>query len=114
MKNYEGGVGKREMPPEETVYRLQRAFPHLMNLEYVHLEQLSDIKRQCEVECKNYKKENYPNRNPFEVHGIIEDKYKNMLIREFKKLLKRYAPQSVDKVMQHAMDDLATKHKGIK
>ncbi len=96
MKNYEGGVGKREMPPEETTYRLQRAFPFIMNLEEHHLDQFWNIKKKCEIECRDYKKENYPNKNPAQVHIIIQDKYKNMLISEFKKLLKRYKPQTAD------------------
>ena len=107
MKSYEGGVGKREMPPEETQYRLRRAFPYLMNLEYGHLDQLVEIKRQCEVECRDYNKKNYEGKNPAEVHAIIKDKYKNKLIKEFEKLLKKFDPnkEAAQTIVKNAYED---------
>ena len=47
---------------------------------------------------------------------IIEEKYKKILIKEFEKLLKRYRPQRINEntIIQHAVDDLGNKHKGIK
>ena len=107
MKNYEGGVGKREMPPEETQYRLQRAFPHLMNLEYGHLDQLIEIKRHADVEKRIYDKKNYEGKSPAEVHQIINVKYKNKLIKEFKKLLKKYDPNKelAQQIVKNAHED---------
>jgi len=107
MKNYEGGVGKREMPPEETQYRLQRAFPHLMNLEYGHLDQLVEIKRHADVEKRIYDKKNYEGKSPAEVHQIINVKYKNKLIKEFKKLLKKYDPNKelAQQIVKNAHED---------
>ena len=107
MKNYEGGVGKREMPPEETQYRLQRAFPHLMNLEYGHLDQLVEIKRHADVEKRIYDKKNYEGKSPAEVHQIINVKYKNKLINEFKKLLKKYDPNKelAQQIVKNAHED---------
>jgi len=113
MKNYEGGVAKREMPPEETQYRLRRAFPYLMNLQFSHLDQLVEIKRKAEVEYRVYDKKDYEGKAPHEVQQIINEKYKKILVKEFKKLLKKYNPRSEAEILNAAIDDDLNKHKGI-
>jgi len=113
MKNYEGLSTKREMPPEEITWTLQRAFPHIMNLNYGLLDQLVEIKRKAEVEYRNYNPKNYEGKNPAEVNLIIQEKYKKILVKEFEKLLNKYKPQTSEAIINGAMDDLANKHKGI-
>ena len=49
---------KREMPPEEKLYRLQRAIPYILNLTFDDLDAVHEVKRQCEVEIRTYDKEN--------------------------------------------------------
>ncbi len=78
-----------------------------MNLEYGHLDQLVEIKRQADVEFRNYDKKNYEGKNPAEVQRIINVKYKNKLIKEFKKLLKKYDPNKelVTQIVKNAHED---------
>jgi len=115
MKSYEGS-NKREMPPQETTWNLERAFPYIMNLDFQHLEQFTEIKSKARFESKNYDPKKYEGKNSYEVDMIIEEKYKKILIKEFEKLLKRYRPQRINEntIIQHAVDDLGNKHKGIK
>ena len=113
MKSYEGSH-KREMPPFETTWNLQRAFPYLMNLDYEHLEQFTEIKRKARVESRNYDPKNYEGKNPYEVDAIIREKYKKILVKEFEKVLKKYKPQTAEATLNGAIDDLANKYRGIK
>ena len=113
MKSYEGSH-KREMPAQETTWNLERAFPYIMNLDYQHLEEFTEIKRKAKVESKNYDPKKYEGKNPYEVDLIIREKYKKILVKEFEKVLKKYKPQTAEAIITGAIDDLANKHKGIK
>jgi hypothetical protein len=113
MKSYEGSY-KREMPAHETTWNLERAFPYIMNLDYEHLDQFTEIKRKASFESKNYDPKKYEGKNPYEVEIIIREKYKKILVKEFEKLLKKYRPQTAEVILNGAIDDLANKYKGIK
>ena len=111
MKTYEGAA-KRERPPEDITYKLRRAYPYLIDLDYQHLDKFTEIKRKAEVEFRIYDKKDYEGKTPMEVDRIIGIKYKKILVKEFEKLLKLYSSRSEPTRAAH--DDLANKHKGIK
>ena len=109
MKTYEGGAFKREMPPEEKLYRLQRAIPYILNLTFDDLDAVHEVKRQCEVEIRTYDKEKHPGKTPAEIEQSIRVKYKATLIKKLNELMKRYKPGDPVQIIKHAIDDMAKK-----
>ena len=95
MKQYEGGVAKIEMPPDEQIYRIKRAIPHIFNLTFNELDQIYEIKRKCEVDIKHYDKKNYVGMNPAEIEREIRLKWKAKLIKELEKLFKKLEPKPI-------------------
>jgi len=105
MKNYDGGIAKREMPPEERIYTVKRALPHILKLRTEDLEFFYELKRKCDVEIRCYDKTKYPNKTPAEIDQMFRMKHKERLFKEVEKRLKKLEPRDHVQILTNAMED---------
>ena len=109
MKNYDGGIAKREMPPEERIYTIKRALPHILKLRTEDLEFFYELKRHLDVDLRVYDKTKYPGKTPAEIDQMLRMKHKEKLFKETEKRLKKLEPRDPGAVVRNAIDDMQDK-----